>query len=210
MCIQCIALCATNEVQYALLFLCRLLPLCSFCFSLIHRGTGDDLPKQQRRSNGMAQTWLDALPSHAVFRAASQPALSLYPGEQLPPSPGLSTVASFHGDESVINSNTGNGIASTSSLKLKHQATCIVRKTELLVAVASSIRLADLAHFKTRIEGNTAVSPADWQQHAHSGTWNDDSRSTVDAADLTAAGSSGLGSFKVRKNWQDTLPNRAC
>lgn len=144
----------------------------------------------------MERTWLDALPSHAVFSTPSPSLLSH--GEPLPPSPGLSTVASFHGDDSLANHSStqhgmGNAAASTSSLRRRHQATCVIRKTELLVAVGTRIRLADLAHFKSRAEAAEAWRDGDDESSVLNGT----------AADLTGAdyaGSSDLGSFKVRLN----------
>lgn len=145
-------------------------------------------------SHAMERTWLDALSSHAVFSSSSTSASSSIPhlqhGDVLPPSPGLSTVASFHGDESILQQNAH--AASTSaleSLKAKHQATCIVRKTELLVAVGQSIRLADLAHFKSRVEGAAASSTAAADDsYAASG---------LDYSAADYVGSSSLGSFKV-------------
>lgn len=149
----------------------------------------------------MERTWLDALPSHAIFNSSSNGIASTsrihnpHQGEQqLPPSPGLSTVASFNGgDDSTILLPAGSILSSS---KLKRNAMSVVRKTELLVAVGSSIRLGDLAHFKTRVEA--AGGAALYDEAAAAGNT---SNSTFHHGDMTNntdyAGSSSLGSFKV-------------
>lgn len=163
------------------------------CFSSVQCLRGDS------KGSKMERTWLDALPQHSIFSNSnsSNTQDSLHSEQLLPPSPGLSTVASFTGDDSTLNlhastSLAGNGAAaasSTSNPKGKRRATCVVRKAELLVAVGSSIRLGDLAHFKTRVEASTAAA----------GSWNDENASNVDDTTTDyAPGSSTLGSFKVR------------
>lgn len=149
----------------------------------------------------MERTWLDALPSHAIFSnsiASTSRIHQHHQGEQqLPPSPGLSPVASFNGgDDSTILLQAGTILSSS---KLKRNAMCVVRKTELLVAVGSSIRLGDLAHFKTRVE---AAGGAALYGEAAAAAAGNTSNSTFHHGDVTNntdyAGSSSLGSFKVR------------
>ena len=135
----------------------------------------------------MERTWLEALAAHAVFSSSSPPSSSAaHHGDQLPPSPGLSTVASFHGDESTT--FAGSHAHGSESAVHRHQATCVVRKTELLVAAGSAIRLADLAHFKTRVEAASGQERVD--EDVPGGHGGD-----TTAADY--AGPSTLGSFKV-------------
>jgi hypothetical protein len=136
----------------------------------------------------MQRTWLESLSFHSIFNdnKNNNNNQTATDAEQLPPSPGLSTVNSFNGDDSIY--NTSNAHPSTSRLpktSSKRSITCLIRKTELLVAVGSSIRLGDLAHFKTRVEAVEEGSGL-----------NDDEHNILNG-NHSYAHADSLGSFKV-------------
>ena len=123
-------------------------------------------------------SWLASLPSHPIFRASSSArqsvtrswsfAASESEGQQLPPSPDVSSIHDFleaehdgdiEADSTALDATaTGGDNAARKSKKKRpkkerrRRVGCIARRTELVVAVGSQLRILSLANFKTRAE----------------------------------------------------------
>ena len=114
-------------------------------------------------------SWLSSLPSHPIFKTLSSADRSVTrsysfaasEGQLLPPSPDASSIHDIldgeqDGDQdadSTTQSALGNGSGRRSEKRKaerRRSVGCIARKTDLIVAAGSQLRLASLAHVKTR------------------------------------------------------------
>jgi hypothetical protein len=102
-----------------------------------------------------AASWLNALASHPIFSTLPAGASTSSFAIPAPPSPNASSIRNDADDEEEEedhHESTFRHDTDQSQSAGRKSKACIVRNTELALAVGKTVRIASLAAFKTRIE----------------------------------------------------------
>lgn len=107
-----------------------------------------------------------------------------------------SSTSSLH-QENSTSAHAAGPSSSLSSSSSRTNIICNIRKTELLVAVGSQLRLCNLAHFKAKVDSSSGSVGNSSSHYGYDASWISDANTTTNTFDNTHKPNNTLGSFKV-------------